>query len=76
MTQPDTHSKERACEGCPYPRHCLSESCVSEGGIHDEDQRKKVEAEISELKVREQRIREIRQSREGMIRNYQARKFV
>ncbi len=76
MTQPDTHSNERACEGCPYPRNCLFESGLSEGGIHDEDQRKKNEAEISKLKVREQRIREMRQLREGMIRNYQARKFV
>ncbi len=75
MTQPDTHSNERACEGCPYPRHCLFESGLSEGGILDEDQRKKIEAEISGLEVREQRIREMRQSREGIIRNYLARKF-
>jgi len=74
MTQPDRPSNERVCDGCPYPGRCLFESDLPEVGIHGDVQRKKIEAEISELKVREQYIREIRQLREGMVRNYLARK--
>ena len=74
MTQPDTRLNERACDGCTNPRRCLFESSLPEGGIQGDVQREKVEAEISELKVREQSIREMRQLREGMVRDYLARK--
>ena len=73
MTQPDRRSNERICDGRPYPGRCLFESSLPEGGIHGDDQRKKVEAEISELKAREERIREMRQLREAMVRNFLVR---
>ena len=74
MTQPDRRSNERACDGCPYPGRCLFESSLPEDGIHGDEQRKKIEAEISELTLREQHIHGIRQLSEDRVRNYLAKK--
>ncbi len=76
MAEPETRSNEEACVGCPYPRDCYFESSLPEDEIQDDVQRMKIEAEISELKVRERHIREMRQLRECMVRNYLARKSV
>jgi len=65
-----------ACDGCPYSEYVIFESRLPEGGVHGDDQRKKIEAEISELRVREQCIREMCQLSEDRVRNYLTRKSV
>jgi len=59
MTQSETRWNERACDGCPYTTRCLFESGLPKGGIHGDIQHEIIVAEISELRVREQHIREM-----------------
>jgi len=75
MTQPEMRSYDKACASCPYSRNSNIELDLPDGEVQNDVQRKKIESEIEVLKVREQQIREMRQLREDMVRNYLARKF-
>ena len=74
MTESEKRMNEGTCIGCPYREHVIFESRLPEGGVHDDAHCRGLVAEIEELKAREGRIREMRQLREGMVRDYLARK--
>ena len=73
MKGSDGRMDEGACAGCSYREHVLFESCLPEGGVHDDAHYRKLVAEIEELKARERRIREMRQMREALVREYVVR---
>ena len=70
MTESEKRMGEGACIGCSYREQVIVESRLPEGGVHDDAHRRELVAEIEELKAREGRIREMRQLRDAMVRDF------
>ncbi len=76
MTESEKRMEEGACIGCSYREHVIFESFLPQGEVRDDAHCGELVAEIEELKLREGRIREMRQLMENTVRNYRARKFI